>query len=158
MKYFIPTIGYNKQLTTLERRIAEILDRKYLKAVDVKVHQIAGLIPVSGQTFTHYTIREERGIPDPENTPIIDEAGPCYHAQKSGPPILAICGDNDPQDRIEENQYFLALLNKVGYKNVEYFEAKNRNHWELVMKIPTADDPVSEAVLEFVSRHSQLTK
>ena len=134
------------------------MDRKYLKAVNVKIDQITGLIPISGQTFTHYTIREERGIPNPEITPIIDEASPCFHVQKSGPPIFAICGDKDPQDRIKENQYFHALLKKVGYTNIEYFEPKDRTHWELITKIPTIDDPVSEAILKFVSRYSQLNK
>lgn len=131
------------------------MDRKYLKAVNVEIGSIAGFIPISGQTFTHYTVRAERGIPNPENTPVIDEAGPCFYAQKSGPPILVICGDKDPQDRIEENHYFLALLKKVGYKNVEYFEAEDRTHWELIQKIPTVDDPVSKAIMAFINKYSQ---
>jgi acetyl esterase/lipase len=131
------------------------MDRRYLTAVGLKIDQIAGLIPVSGQTFTHYTIRHERGIPDPENTPVIDEAGPCYHAQKSGPPIMALYGDRDPQDRIEENQYFVALLKKRGYKGVEYREMKERNHWELILNVTMLDDPVTIAVLDFISKHSR---
>lgn len=131
------------------------MDRKYLSASGIAIDRIAGLVPISGQTFTHYTIRKERGIADPENTPVIDDASPCYHAQKSGVPILVVCGDGDPQDRIEENHYFLALLKKVGYTNAEYREMKNRNHWDLVMKIPAEGDPLSEAVLAFIARHSR---
>jgi acetyl esterase/lipase len=131
------------------------MDRKYLKAVDVGIDQIAGLIPIGGQTFTHYTIRKERGIPNPETTPVIDEASPCYHAKASGPPVLAICGDGDTLDRIEENKYLLALLRRTGYTNTEYREMKDRTHWDLILKIPTHNDPVSDAVLDFVAEHSR---
>lgn len=134
------------------------MDHQYLESVGVKIDKIAGIIPVSGQTFTHYTIRKERGIPNPETTPVIDEAGPCFHAKKSAPPVLAICGDQDPQDRIEENQYFIALLKKVGHLNAEYCEIKDRNHWNLILMIPNPEDPVSEAVLTFISKHKPSKK
>ena len=38
------------------------LDERYLREFGVELSGIAGLIPVSGQTMTHYTVREERGI------------------------------------------------------------------------------------------------
>ena len=38
------------------------MDAHYLADVGVKLSDIAGVIPVSGQTMTHYTVREERGI------------------------------------------------------------------------------------------------
>lgn len=128
------------------------LDRLYLENEGIKIDDIAGLIPLSGQTFTHYAIREERGIPDPKQTPIIDEAGPCYHSKSSGPPILLICGDKDGEDRKKENQYLQALLHKKGYENVEYLEAPDRTHFELVSKIPTKGDTVSKAILNFISK------
>ena len=39
------------------------LDPQYLRAVGVNVTDLAGFIPISGQMMTHYTIREERGLP-----------------------------------------------------------------------------------------------
>ena len=135
-----------------------VMDKKYLKLFGEKGEKIAGIIPVSGQTFTHYTIRKERGIPNPETTPVIDEASPCFNAHNSTPPILAIYGDMDPADRIKENQYLIALLKKVGHPDAEYREMKNRNHWGLVLMIKKPDDPVSITVLEFIKKHTARNK
>ena len=81
------------------------MDEKYLDAFGIKTKDIAGIIPIGGQTFTHYTVRKEMGVPNYKVTPIIDQASPCYHAKKDSPQVIAICGDMDSQDRIEENHY-----------------------------------------------------
>ncbi len=130
------------------------LDSRYLEACGVPLTAIAGILPVSGQTFTHYTIREERGIPNPENTPVIDAAAPCYHVRKDAPPVLAICGDHDSADRIEENRYLIAMLKKVGHPDAAYQEMPARNHIELIQYIPNPGDPVTQAVLTFIARHA----
>ncbi|GEM_PF-1895724 len=109
---------------------------------------------ISGQTFTHFTIRKERGTPDPLNTPIIDDAAPCYHACKDAPAFLAICGGQDLATRAEENRYFVALLNSVGHENAQYLEFAGRDHSSIVDRIPELDDPVAAAILDFVAGHS----
>ena len=38
------------------------MDERYLLKAGMQVSEVAGFIPVSGQTVTHYTVREERGI------------------------------------------------------------------------------------------------
>lgn len=128
------------------------MDPKYLAKYGIDTAAIAGIIPVSGQTFTHYTIRKERGIPNPDTTPIIDDASPCYHARKTAPPTLAICGDHDMATRAEENRYFVALLNTVGHTDATYREFPDRDHGTIVSKIPEPHDPVAEAILGFVAR------
>jgi alpha-beta hydrolase superfamily lysophospholipase len=130
------------------------MDQRYLESVGVKSEEIAGIIPVSGQTFTHYTVRKELGVPNPRITPLIDEASPCFHARKDAPAVLAICTHNDPQDRIEENQYMIALLKKVDHPDAEYLEIKDRTHMTLITEIPNPGDPLAEAALSFISGHS----
>ena len=129
------------------------MDRTYLESVGVRIEEITSIKPINGQTFTHYTIRNERGFPNPEITPVIDEASSYYHASIEAPPVLAICGDGDPQDRIEENHYMTALLKKVGHPDAEYREMNDRTHWTLITMIPNHDDPVTEAILTFVAKH-----
>ncbi|MCU0705590.1 MAG: alpha/beta hydrolase, partial [Fimbriiglobus sp.] len=38
------------------------LDKKWLKVHDVNADDLAGLIPLSGQAVTHFTVRAERGV------------------------------------------------------------------------------------------------
>ncbi len=40
------------------------LDKRWLKSNDIDANRIAGLIPFSGHTITHMTVRKERGIPN----------------------------------------------------------------------------------------------
>ncbi len=55
------------------------LDRKWLAVHGVEADKIAALISLSGHAITHFTIREERGIPGTQ--PIIDEFAPLYHVR-----------------------------------------------------------------------------
>ena len=56
------------------------LDKKWLNVFKIDADKIAGLISLSGQTITHFTIREERGIPSTQ--PIVDELAPLHHSHQ----------------------------------------------------------------------------
>lgn len=86
------------------------LDGKWLKQCGAEADKIAGLIPLSGHTITHMTIREERGIP--ATRPIADEYAPLYYVRKNTPPILLITGDRELEmlGRYEENAYFARMM------------------------------------------------
>lgn len=104
------------------------LDKKYLKKYDVDANQIKGLIPVSGQTNTHYTIRKERDLPN--DIPVIDEFAPLNQARKDVPPTLLITGDRKLEmlARYEENAHLEAILKGIGNKDVQLFELQGFNH------------------------------
>ncbi|HEX2952023.1 MAG TPA: alpha/beta hydrolase [Armatimonadota bacterium] len=131
------------------------MDPSYLAKYGVQLTDIAGTIPMSGQMFTHFTIRKERGIPDPWNTPTIDEAAPCYHVHQEPPPLLAMCGDHDIPARAEENRYFITMLQSLGHMQTEYREFADRDHGTILDKIPETDDPVAQAILEFIDQHAR---
>lgn len=129
------------------------MDKKYLAKYGIDTAQLAGMIPVSGQAFTHFAIRQERGVPNFNTATVCDDAAPCYHVRKDAPPILIIMGDKDWPARAEENRYFLAMLKLVGHPDAEFKQFANRNHGTIIGKIPEPNDPVAEAILEFVEKH-----
>lgn len=130
------------------------LDSKYLKDQGVERLAIAGIVSLGGQTFTHYAIREERGMAKAETTPVIDEAAPCFHARRDAPPILLVWSDADSSDRIVENMYLEAILRRVGNDRIATMEARDRNHWTLITRIPEPGDPLAAAILAFIRRHA----
>ncbi|MGL1889719.1 MAG: alpha/beta hydrolase, partial [Reichenbachiella sp.] len=89
------------------------LDKKWLAQHNIDANRIAGLIPFSGHTITHFTVREERGIEGTQ--PIVDELAPLYHVRKDAPPLLLITGDRELEmlGRYEENAYMMRMMKVV---------------------------------------------
>lgn len=89
---------------------------------------IAGYLPVSGQTVTHYTIRAEQGLP--EGIPSIDRYAPIYHARANTARILLITGDRrlEMANRWEENALFQSVCKNLGNQNIELYELQGFNH------------------------------
>jgi acetyl esterase/lipase len=104
------------------------LDKSWLAAHDVDADRIAGLIPFSGHTITHFTVREERGIPG--ERPVIDELAPLYHVRKNAPPLLLITGDRELEllGRYEENAYLMRMMKVVGHPDTRLYEMDGYNH------------------------------
>lgn len=124
------------------------LDARYLRAHGLELTAIAGLVPVSGQTMTHYTVRKERGIG--KFTITADEAAPVFHVRKETPPMLVIYADKDMAARAEENAYLVAIMKGAGNPRVHGLLARDRNHGSVGHRIAEADDPARRAILEFI--------
>lgn len=122
------------------------LDARWLKAHDCDPNQLAGIIPFSGQSITHFTIRAERGISDKQ--PIIDELAPLYHVRKDAPPILLISGDREQEllGRYEETAYFWRMLREIGHPDVALIELPGFNHSDMA-------EPAFPHLLKFVRSH-----
>ena len=104
------------------------LDKKWLNACNIDANRIAGLIPFSGQTITHFTIRKERGIADTQ--PIIDDFAPLYYVLADAPPLLLITGDRELEllGRYEENAYLARMMKIVGHKQTKLMELQGYGH------------------------------
>jgi len=104
------------------------LDKKWLAQYNIDANRIAGLIPFSGHTITHFTVREERGIDGKQ--PIIDVLAPLYHVRKDAPPILLITGDRELEllGRYEENAYMMRMMKVVGHKETRLYELDGYGH------------------------------
>lgn len=104
------------------------LDKKWLEKYGVNANEIAGLIPFSGHTITHFTIRKEIGIED--ITPVVDDFAPLKHVRKDAPPLLLITGDRELEmlGRYEENAYLWRMMKVAGHENTTLYELDGYNH------------------------------
>ncbi len=119
-------------------------DKKWLKLYNIDANDIAGLIPFSGHTITHFTIRKEQGIEGTQ--PIIDEFAPLYHVRKDAPPLLLITGDREKEllGRYEENAYFMRMLKVVGHTKTTLYELDGYNHVDMA-------EPAFQLLINFVN-------
>ena len=104
------------------------LDKNYLKKWNIDANRIAGLVPFSGHTITHFTIRAERGIPGTQ--PVVDSLAPLYWVRKDAPPLLLITGDRNMEmlGRYEENAYLMRMMKVVGHKDTKLYEMQGYGH------------------------------
>jgi acetyl esterase/lipase len=111
---------------------------------------IAGVIPVSGQTVTHKTVRTERGLP-PEAI-VVDEAAPLRHVRAKTPPLLILAAEKDMAARVEENLLLVAALKSAGNKEVSYHFAVGRDHGSIAGEMAKEGDEVGKVVMGFIKR------
>ncbi len=123
------------------------MDKSYLNKYGIDANRIKGLIPVSGQTNTHYTIKKERGLPF--DIPYIDNYAPLTHARKDIPPMLLITGDRRMElpARYEENAHLDAVLRNLGNKDVKLYELQGFDHGAVYA-------PACYLILDWVKKYS----
>jgi acetyl esterase/lipase len=104
------------------------LDKKWLNKYDIDANRIAGLIPLSGQAITHFTVRKERGIADTK--PLIDSLAPLYYVRADAPPLLLITGDREMEllGRYEENAYLARMMKIAGHNQTRLIELGGYGH------------------------------
>lgn len=124
------------------------LDKRYLEKYGIDADDIKGLMPISGQTNTHYTIRKERGIPS--NIPIIDEYAPLNKARTGIPPTLLITGDRklEMTARYEENAHMEAILKSLDNKDIELYELQGFDHGNVCA-------PGCYLILDWIKKYSK---
>lgn len=124
------------------------LDRRWLQVYEMSADDLAGIIPFSGHSITHFTIRSERGIPD--HQPVVDDMAPLYHVRAQSPPLLLITGDRDREmlGRYEETAYFWRMLNVAGHRDVQLVELKGYDHGGMAA-------PAFPLLIEFVRSRSE---
>ena len=127
------------------------MDPHYLEAVGVPTTAIAGLIPVSGQTVTHFTVRKERGIGF--YTILCDDAAPLRWVRADLPPMLVIYADHDMTYRTEENALLVKALQGIKHPDVEGLMVLDRDHGTVASKLVEDGDPGRVALLKFVAEH-----
>lgn len=108
------------------------LENKWLSKYGISTDSIAGLVPLSPQVITHYTIRDENGIS--KYQPLIEAYAPIYHIKKNTPPIVLITGDREMEllGRYEENAYFFRMMKLIENKHVKLFELEGLDHGEMM--------------------------
>ena len=124
------------------------LDRRWLAVHGVDPDRLAGLVPFSGPSITHFAIREERGLA--RTRPLIEDLAPVYHVRKDAPPILLISGDRNHEllGRYEESAYFWRMLKEVGHPSVELLELQGYDHGQMA-------EPAFPLLLRFIRQQGK---
>lgn len=104
------------------------LDKSWLSKHGIEADDIAALVPVSGQTITHFTVRAERGVPDTQ--PVIDRMAPLFHVRKDAPPMLLVTGDPELEmlGRAEENAYLARMMKIAGHTQTTLYRLDGFDH------------------------------
>lgn len=108
------------------------LDKKYLEKYNINADSIAGVIPISPQVITHFTVRKERGISN--FRPIVDQFAPLYFVRGDASIILLVTGDPEMEllGRYEENLYFWRMMKLVGHKQTNLYKLDGFDHVNMV--------------------------
>ena len=106
------------------------MDPRWLARWGLKPTDLAGIVPISGQTTAHFNVRKYSGDADPQYQPKIDDLSPLRYAGKDLPPILSICGQPpwEWKARAEENRFLIASCKAFGHPNARYVELPYANH------------------------------
>ena len=104
------------------------LDKSYLEKHKIDADALAGLIPFSGHTITHFTLREEQGMDGMEV--VVDDYAPLSHVRADAPPYIIITGDREQEllGRYEENAYMWRMMDLVGHPDCKIYELDGFNH------------------------------
>jgi acetyl esterase/lipase len=121
------------------------LDKRWLAAFEIDANAIAGLIPYSGHTITHFTVRNERGIEGTQ--PIVDDLAPLFHVRADASPLLLITGDRELEmlGRYEENAYMWRMMQVVKHPDTKLMELDGYNHGQMA-------EPAHPLLVRFVKR------
>lgn len=126
------------------------IDKKWLSVHDIDANRLAGIIPFSGHTITHFTVRKERGIAGTQ--PIVDAMAPLYHVRDDASPLVLITGDREKEllGRYEENAYMMRMMKVVGHKQTKLIEIGGYGH--------DMQEPAFPILLEEVKKLSKQSK
>ncbi|MEM1208233.1 MAG: alpha/beta hydrolase fold domain-containing protein [Planctomycetota bacterium] len=104
------------------------LDKRWLDAHGHDADGLAGIVSITGHAITHFTVRQERGIPG--HQAVIDELAPLFHVRGDAPPIFLTTGDRDLEmlGRYEEVAYFARMLKVAGHRDVTFYEIGGHDH------------------------------
>ena len=124
------------------------LDKSYLQVHGIDTNRIAGLIPLSGHTITHFTPREEKGVPDKQ--PVIDRFAPLFHVRSDAPKLVLVTGDKELEllGRYEENAYLARMMQIANHKKTKLYELQGFNHGGML-------DPGLKILIRYVKKLSQ---
>jgi acetyl esterase/lipase len=127
-------------------------DESYLKKHNLDSKAVRGVIPISGvYAIAPGSMKNVWGT-DPE---VVKQAGALEHVRAGLPPFLIIFADKDlPGCGKAPSERFATALKQ---KNVsaETMEVPNSDHISLMFQYSKTDDPVFNAIRDFIRKHSE---
>jgi acetyl esterase/lipase len=150
-------------------------DESYLKAERLSLHNIRGVIPISG-VYRIHDIHIDAGInADPRlkgfsperlearsrslvqsvfgsDPKVLLQASPLTHVRPGLPPFLVIYAEHDLPTLGDMAREFDQALEKKN-DDVKILEIKDRNHLSVLLRACREDDPVPRAMADFIQGH-----
>lgn len=104
------------------------LETRWLAAYGIDANTMAGYVPFSGQTVTHYNVRRTQGLGPLQ--PTIDAYAPLFHVRGDAAPFVIISGDRNLElyGRYEEQAYFWRMLKLTGHTHCLLYEMQGYDH------------------------------
>ena len=127
-------------------------DESYLKAHQLSLANIKGTIPMSGvYTILPGLFNAQFGS-DPE---VCKKASPVNNVTAKHPPFLLIYADKDFLTLPAMAEQMCGALKKCQCE-ASTLKIKDRNHISIMVQVQNEDDPTTQAILDFIARHSNL--
>ncbi len=126
-------------------------DADYLKAEKLSLNNIKGVIPVSGAFVISPRMKDVFG----DDAAVCKKASPRTHVRKGLPPFLILYADSEIAGLGKQAEAFAPALKQQNVE-VTILQGKDRNHGSIMMRMAAETDPATQAVLEFIARHSTL--
>jgi acetyl esterase/lipase len=127
-------------------------DETYLHAQGLSRKDVRGVVSLSGVYF----------LPDPYFSNVFGrdperrrKAWPLEHVQADLPPFLLLCADKDYPgcDKGPAGAFCRAL--KAKGNQAELIEARDSNHFNILVRVAMPEDPVCQAILGFILAHAK---
>src|SRR5262249_40524679 len=113
--------------------------------------QIKGVIPVSAPFVIGTKMKKVFGEDEEE----CKQASPLTHVKGNHPPFLIFVADKDLKDFDVQAENFTKAMTKAKCE-VTNMTIKNRNHGTVMTMMSNEDDPATQALLAFISKHGGL--
>lgn len=129
-------------------------DEKYLKAEGLYLKDVKGVIPISGVFVINPGKKNQAFGEDAE---LCKAASPQTHVKGGLPPFLLFYADKEIAGLGKQAEAFTQAMKKVKCA-VAVHQIKDRDHGTVMTSAASATDPVAQAIVEFIGRHSQMGK
>jgi acetyl esterase/lipase len=126
-------------------------DESQLKAVKLGLGDVKGVIPISG-AFQVGGGRLAQVFGDEESS---KAASPLTHVKEKLPPMLILYASEELGQLGKQADAFGAALAKVKC-DAKVVKIDDRNHGSIMMKIAAEDDPATQLIFAFISKHAGL--
>ncbi|MDO5567080.1 MAG: alpha/beta hydrolase, partial [Planctomycetia bacterium] len=136
------------------------LDKRWLAAHGIDHHDLAGLLPYTGQMTSHFNVKKMLNVRGERYLPVIDENAPLAYLAKDVPPVFLFVGSRKTEipGRTEENELMYASLKALGHPLVDFMEVPGIGHNVKSTLVTGATAELYKRIDQFIIKATELKK